>query len=729
MNSTARGMSLVRLAVLAVFGLAIFAMPANVKAQDAERQPSEMLEDFVHYGLIARPDLARAWGEKLLQSGASNAQLAELVDGEAVNPERFDEAIGRMLRMPELEDIAAEVNRRIELGRLELARDTERIRQAIEMLGGTQRQQLLAEQRIEAAGEYAMPLLFKTLSEARDERMRLVARSMIVQQIGRQAVTPLCEALFEVAPPEQRSICDMLGEIGYPHAAPFLLELAQNESAPEPSREAARRALRSIDVPADMNVADAYARLARQYYDQQGSLIAFPYEPTNNIWRYDPFIGLVPLPTPTEIYGEVMAMRRAAHALDIDAQHDQALSLYVAANLKRENDLPQGQIDPVYGDSDYTPQFYATVFGTGVNLDVLALALQSSDTPLIRDALDALSETTGGSNLFPQGRSNQPLLEALSYPDRRVQYDSALILARALPNQDFPESYRVVPLLASAVRTGGESYGVVIADDDENRRQAASALESMGFTVVAADASVGSAAPAFTDAPGIDIAIVRMGSANESKQAVQALRQESRTAVTPVLVFASGVDVPGLRRDYQRNPRVRVSRPGLTDEGMTTLVENLLDDAVGGRMTEAEAEVYAIEALAALRDVAIAGSPAFNLLEAETALIDALSRRTGGTRMLIAEILARMNSRTAQRALFDAGLEAQGAEQIGLLDQVTASVKRFGNLGTEQQIAAVLQLVETSSGETAEAAARLHGALNLPDSNAVKLILDAQPED
>ena len=55
----------------------------------------------------------------------------------------------------------------------------------------------------------------------------------------------------------------------------------------------------------------------------------------------------------------------------------------------------------------------------------------------------------------------QPLLEALAYPDRRVQYEASLTLARALPPTAFNGDYRVVPLLASAVRTGAAAFVVV----------------------------------------------------------------------------------------------------------------------------------------------------------------------------------------------------------------------------------------------------------------------------
>jgi hypothetical protein len=54
--------------------------------------------------------------------------------------------------------------------------------------------------------------------------------------------------------------------------------------------------------------------------------------------------------------------------------------------------------------------------------------------------------------------------------------------------------------------------------------------------------------------------------------------------------------------------------------------------------------------------------------------------------------------------------------------QTTASARRFGSKAEQRHVDGLLQLVMNSTGDSADAAARLHGALNLPSANAVKLI-------
>jgi CheY-like chemotaxis protein len=578
-----------------------------------------------------------------------------------------------------------------------------------------------------------VPALLRQLTDGRDQGLRLASQDMI-RRIGRQAVSPLVEALPHVGDATvQRIVCDVLGDIGYPHAAPFLLELVMEPSTPSPVRDAARRALSRIGVPAETGLSNVYALLAQQYFDGHESLIAFPDQDSNNIWRYDQFIGLTPTTVPTPIFGHVMSMRMSVRAIEAHPGNADALSLFVAANLKREIDLPQGSVDPIFGDNQYSAAFYATVFGTATCMDVLAMALDRRDTALVRSAIDALAKTTGGSNLFASGqlprmagggnvRERQPLLEAMFYPDRRVQYEAALTLARALPHQGFSGDYAVVPLLASAIRAGGRLFALVVADDPEDRQVLAKRMEDLGYEVVGREGSVAEVRNAIDHAVGIDVVALHMRSAQRAQQAVNDLRAVPKTSVVPVAILVDVVDVPGLRLQYRADSRVEVLRAGLPPQHFETGVDALLDRASGSRMTEFEAEEYAIAAVTALRSIAISGTPAFDAADAEAALLDALASRSGGMRLLVADVLAMIGTSRAQRGLFHAALGAEGVDQIDLFARVADSVKRHGNHAQSHHLAGLTDLVANSTGRTAEAAAEVHGALNLPTGTAVGLL-------
>jgi hypothetical protein len=115
--------------------------------------PQELLNDFTHYAIIANIELAAANAQALMDSGITDDKLAELLDEGKVTPKRFDDAIGRAMMIKELEPIAAELNRRVEAGRLDLARHPKRVAEAVNWVVGTRRARLRGEQRVAAAGE------------------------------------------------------------------------------------------------------------------------------------------------------------------------------------------------------------------------------------------------------------------------------------------------------------------------------------------------------------------------------------------------------------------------------------------------------------------------------------------------------------------------------------------------------------------------------------------------
>jgi len=147
-----------------------------------------------------------------------------------------------------------------------------------------------------------------------------------------------------------------------------------------------------------------------------------------------------------------------------------------------------------------------------------------------------------------------------------------------------------------------------------------------------------------------------------------------------------------------------------------------MQSASGGRMTDAEAEEYAIMSLSVLRDIAISRSAVYHVADAETALTDALATRSGGVRMMVADIMSLIDSDSAQRQLFDAALAAKEDEQVELLMRVAASVRLFGDRAEKRHVDALIELIAKASGATADAAAAVHGSLNLSTSDAVKLI-------
>ena len=158
--------------------------------------------------------------------------------------------------------------------------------------------------------------------------------------------------------------------------------------------------------------------------------------------------------------------------------------------------------------------------------------------------------------------------------------------------------------------------------------------------------------------------------------------------------------------------------------GRLAAMNQLMAQASGGALDETAAMIYAIEATEAVN--ALAAGTRGDVLDPKEVLptyLDALEVRSGGLRMLIAEGLSTMDAPEAQVALIDAALDATGSEQIELLSYATASVRSFGNQTTADQVASVLSLVELADESgLADAAAALHGALDLPGGAILQFV-------
>ena len=75
------------------FGSTAFAAETPVAQDAAEADRVRMVGDFLHYVLIAKPDLAEAAGQKLFASGITDAELADVVsEGD------LDDKVERSLR-------------------------------------------------------------------------------------------------------------------------------------------------------------------------------------------------------------------------------------------------------------------------------------------------------------------------------------------------------------------------------------------------------------------------------------------------------------------------------------------------------------------------------------------------------------------------------------------------------------------------------------------------------
>lgn len=706
--------------VLVLFlAVASLLAPTAASAQDAD----SLWADFCHHILIANPAIAAEAAEALTQ--VESGTLLDAVEASRYeNPHRiFERATG----MEDVSEIAGQLKNIIQSARLDRSREPQRIAADILLLNQGQRAFDNATQRLKAAGQFAAPQMLAALIDpAQSDLHSALMKSM--QEIGQPLVYPLSVAVPKLPPVAQGQVSQVLADIGYPQAMPALRQVIENPATDPTARQFAQAAIQDIGrnsrVPAEASAADLYLALGDGAYrtatTSPGSLDSYDEATdTGVVWLYESKLainggpGLLALVVPGPVVGDAVAMQAAEQALALNPDLDGALSLFVMANLRRENRLPEGEVDPSYSSDRQAPNFYAMVAGPQRLHDVLNRALDDQDTDLALDAIAALSATASLDAL-------QPLTRGLGYPDRRVRFRAAEALAHAMPDRSFRNDFRVVPNLADVLRPADAAVALVIAPDQETRNALTAAISDQGFRPLSAP-SLDEASGLIAAAPGIELVLVS-GELLTVRDTVENSEGNYKLASTPILVVADEAEVQiRLSAQFEREQRVTVIQAGGGDLGAAIDLANA--GFSGLALAAEESTAMALSSLALLKDIAVIESSPFTITDALPALVQAASDDRPEVATAAGDVLSRIDDPTAQAALTSASLSSFGDVQIAQLADLAASANAHGNLISAEMSDDILNLVKTSSGDTAVAAAQAHGALALPTRNAVDLIL------
>lgn len=692
-------------------------------AAESMAKSESLLADFVHYVLIDRMDLAKAMGDDLLAKGHSDVEFARLVSS-SVGEERFQKAVSRAQRRSDLEPTASKLLKAYVSGKLAAARDPEAIGANIKLLTGNLRQKLFARDRLINAGEYAMPQLLSTLLNQGDAALGAEIRTLMVD-MGKQSVVPLTTALPNLSNAEQVTVIGILGDMPQTAALPALYERLE-KSGDDSVKSAADAAIRRISgaVNTQMPLAERYNDLADAYWKASPSLVSFAGEENQLFWRYNPGNGLLFQAVDSRVWPQAMAMKMSEQALTHDATNMRAVATWVGANFSREIHTPDGYVNPAYPAERRDAMYYAVAAGSGPSQRVLARALDTSDTRLARKALEAIEKTVGGKGLWTASGSEarRPLLEALKYPNRRVQYDAALALGAAQPREAFDGSDQVVRIMAGAIREADAKYALVVAAGTEQQTSLGGLLKDQGYTLLPPTTRLEDVRQAVADAPGVDLLVTNLPSEATASLIAEA-KSDARLRATPILALVSLQGYADQAAKFSRDPLVKIAREGLGAAEIAEASRQVVESASGGPIAGDEAMAYRVRALGTLRDLAVGNNTVLNVADAQAPLIGALAGAADDSRLGIAEVLSHINTKAAQSTLFDHAMNADTADRTRLLGTVAASAKRFGNLLEQRQVDALVDFTRTATGDEATAAAALMGALNLPGTNIVPLIL------
>ncbi|MBI1373464.1 MAG: hypothetical protein GC159_12110 [Phycisphaera sp.] len=689
----------------------------------------DLWEDYVHYLRIAQTELSTSAGTAFLAVDLDPAQLLLVVD--ELSPYRdFDITLVRAQKLEgAVGDLAKKVEKKIHDARLSLAREGKRIRAAIEELDDGLRQRLLAQDRLAKAGEYAVPQMLQVLQSSTTEDRTLspfVIETMV--KIGRPVVAPLCESLDELPATTKQQVAEVLARIGYPMSLPYLKAEMEKPGVDNDTQQVLTIAFNTVlertGIPADTTAAQLFLMLAEDFYKHRESLILDPKADFNLMWSYASGSGLSAMEIPTPIYFDAMSMRASKRALKLNPDMAAALSLWLTADFRRENNLPAGATDPSYAGMR-SPHFYATLAGPDHIHPVLHRALEDMDAELALDAIRALRSTSSTRNLLNVEGSLQPLIAAMNYPDRRVRFEAAFAISESQPHVEFSGAQRVVPVLGEATREAGKLYAAVIAPSIDEINGTVTMVQSggqyqvlMGNTIEVIQAQVSST-------PGVDLIAVNT-SPEQAESIIVAARRHFKLMSTPILIFTDADSLAAVNRRLGSKPMVFVVDKNAAADAITAAVQRATQSSFGAKLNDQQAQDYAVSALMILKKLQLQHGDTFNATEAESALTEALKDTREPVILGAGATLATFPSVEAQQALGQVAISGDVGVtlQVDLLRSLAASARMNGNQLSDIQIDRLIDLItKTPAGDLADAASEAYGALNLPTSRGVDLIV------
>jgi CheY-like chemotaxis protein len=566
----------------------------------------------------------------------------------------------------------------------------ERIEPFIALLTQSTAEQQYAVEQLRTSGPYAVPRIVKAL-----ERPDLTPENhaLIVRNLGKLDGTAVPALLAVLDSPNSRLVADAadaLGRIGDARAIPPLMALA---GAAEPShvRTLAREAIARLTGRSFESQPKSPVRLlvdeARRYHRHQ---IRFPGE-TVLVWTWDAAQAIpVPQEVPVTDAEAYFGMRLARAALRLDPADVPAQVVFVSLTLEKA--IERAGVAGFPGNDSSGAFAAALAAGPNVLGAVLRTAISDGKMELAAAAATALGQVTDRDALSADRRPN-PLVAALSAPDRRVQFASARALVLLDPRRAFAGSSQVVPVLARFVVNQAAPRAVVIDGNSTRGGQLVGFLRTLGYDpTLAATGDEGFRVAA--DSADVELILIDVHLIAGDWRLVDTLsnlKADARTAGIPIYVVGPlGFQVQ-LDATFQNYPGVKYL--------VTPMNADLLSQQIGGRpvsLSDEERASYARDAAALLAVIASrTGSPFEpDLNRSEPAL--AIALYTPPTSLAASSALGDVPDAGAQRSLADVLLDPSKPAPLRLSTaaQLARSIQRFGPLVTGDQEAKLIAALD-----------------------------------
>ncbi len=673
------------------------------------RQPTTPLETWEvvdHLIRIGQPEQAAPYLKQLLAATLDDATLLQIRD---------ESGPGTLLRLadyPATAPYAKPLLDRVSQAAIRVATDPTRLDRFVNGLKGSKEEQAYAVDRLREAGPYAVAPILRELHRPGLSTEDRVPFAEGLARLDRSVVPPLIATLDSSDAMLAGDAAHALGKIGDPRAVPALTYLAAKRTPESAARGAAVAAIEKITGTPYGSQPKTPPRVlsdeARRYHLH---LVRFP---SNQVilWLWDD--------ANAQPVARNFAVRDAEGFLGLRAAHE-------ALDLDRGDLTAQADLIAIALDHDPAGATSAALeAGPTVLGQVLRTAIADGRSDLATNAAILLGRIVDRDDLATGGRPD-PLVEALSAPERRVQFAAAEALVRLDPRRAFSGSSRVVPVLTRFLSSQGAARALVVDGNPQRGATTTGFLRSLGYDAqLAATGSEGFALAAAS--ADIELIVTEAYFVNDSWDLTDLLgnlKADGRTSGIPVVIVGALASKYAISTSLESFPGARFAVTP-TETSLFGGQLNRIITGLGVRpLSPQERADYAKRAASLLALIARRpGSPfEADLTSATPAFGTAINGNIAPVEA--ATVLGDIPGQTAQRILADAALDTSRAApgRLAATDGLARNIRRFGRHVAPDQERRLVDELNTEADPVLRAAlAAVIGALRpTPDASGSRL--------
>ncbi|MGE3313799.1 MAG: HEAT repeat domain-containing protein [Planctomycetaceae bacterium] len=651
------------------------------------KTPEEIFDAAILTERLARPALAKRYLEKLLETNPTDEVLLALRDqhGPGVFLRLSNDVALRPASTQLLERVSAAFRKR--------AVDPKYIDEILKALNGTSQEREVAQSVLHSTGPIAVPRILQHIATpSPDDQHQVLVQALI--NMGKQTVPALLGALDAPGDATRSAAAETLGFLKSRDALPYLWHPAFAPKEQPGVQVSARTAIgRILGITPDqvaetksVGAARELSNIAARHFRRD---IEWPVRDDGTVesWVWsDDLKAIASKAISPEEASLRTGLRFARQAMELAPESPEYQSQYLALNLAntRHDIGPEAPLPTGPG----SVHDLALTAGAETVSAALSHAIRARNSAAAQAALQILGEVGTPHQLYIRHSSESPILSALNYPDRQVQFAAAATILKLDPVNRFRGSERVVSILARALLDSGTARSVVVDPNTDRASSTAGLVGQMGYEPEIASTGKDGFKIA-TEHQDIELIFLEVNTIRWPLSATIAnLRADARSANIPIVVYGPESVKHDVEPMLSRYPLMTYMIESNTLEGMSIQLRSFLDSLKSPALTPTQrAEQSAIAARGLAQIAESQRTAIYDLGPTEKALTRALNSAPLSHDVLTA--LAAIPSVSAQEQLqeFASSERIDNPTRVFTARQLTKHIRRYGLLLSLERVA------------------------------------------